>query len=43
MSMRAVEVRSCGYQLRQTYAAQKAAQRMIEVFEEAREKRNSKS
>lgn len=39
MSMSANEVQACGLQLRQTYAAQKVAQRMIEVFEEVREKR----
>jgi glycosyltransferase involved in cell wall biosynthesis len=33
MSMSADEVRSCGLQLRETYAADKIAQRMIEVFE----------
>ena len=43
MSMSADEVQACGLQLRQTYAAQKVARRMIEVFEEVREKRNSKS
>ena len=42
MSMSADEVQACGLQLRQTYAAQKVAQRMIEVFEEVREKGNSK-
>ena len=36
MSMSADEVQACGLQLRQTYAAQKVAQRMIEVFEEVR-------
>ena len=39
MSMSADEVQACGLQLRQTYAAQKVAQRMIEVFEEVRERR----
>ena len=38
MSMSADEVQACGIQLRQTYAAQKVAQRMIEVFEEVRGK-----
>lgn len=38
MSMSADEVQACGLQLRQTYAAQKVAQRMIEVFEEVRGK-----
>jgi glycosyltransferase involved in cell wall biosynthesis len=42
MSMSADEVQACGLQLRQTYSAQKVAQRMIEVFEEVREKRNQK-
>jgi glycosyltransferase involved in cell wall biosynthesis len=36
MSMSPEEVRSCGHQLRQTYAADKIAQRMIEVFEGVR-------
>jgi hypothetical protein len=39
MSMSADEVQACGLQLRQTYAAEKVAQRMIEVFEEVRERR----
>ena len=39
MSMSADEVQACGLQLRQTYAAQKVAQRMIEVFEEVRGRR----
>ena len=39
MSMSADEVRFCGLKLRQTYAAKKVAQRMIEVFEEVRGKR----
>jgi glycosyltransferase involved in cell wall biosynthesis len=38
MSMSADEVQACGLQLRQTYSAQKVAQRMIEVFEEVRGK-----
>jgi len=42
MAMSADEVQVCGLQLRQTYAAQKVAQRMIEVFEEVREKKNQK-
>jgi glycosyltransferase involved in cell wall biosynthesis len=33
MSMSADEVQACGLQLRQTYSAQKVAQRMIEVFD----------
>lgn len=33
MSMSTDEVQACGLQLRQTYAAQKVAQRMIEVFD----------
>jgi len=36
------EVQACGLQLGETYAAQKVAQRMIDVFEEVRGKRNSK-
>jgi glycosyltransferase involved in cell wall biosynthesis len=38
MSMSADEVRSCGLKLRETYASQKVAQRMIEVFGEVRGK-----
>ena len=38
MSMSADEVQACGLQLRQTYSAEKVAQRMIEVFEEVRGK-----
>jgi hypothetical protein len=33
MAMSAEEVRTCGHKLRETYAAQKVAQRMIEVFD----------
>jgi glycosyltransferase involved in cell wall biosynthesis len=33
MSMSAEELRACGLKLRETYAAQKVAQRMIEVFD----------
>jgi hypothetical protein len=38
MSMSTDEVQACGLQPRQTYAAEKVAQRMIEVFEEVRGK-----
>jgi glycosyltransferase involved in cell wall biosynthesis len=38
MSMSADEVQACGLQLRQTYSAQKVANRMLEVFEEVRGK-----
>jgi glycosyltransferase involved in cell wall biosynthesis len=38
MSMTVDEVRSCGLMLRDTYAADKIAERMIEVFEEVRGK-----
>ena len=38
MSMSADEVQACGIQLRQIYAAERVAQRMIEVFEEVRGK-----
>jgi hypothetical protein len=31
-------VQACGLQLRQTYSAQKVANRMLEVFEEVRGK-----
>jgi glycosyltransferase involved in cell wall biosynthesis len=37
MSMSADEVKSCGLKLRETYAAQKIAERMIEVFEDVAE------
>ena len=43
ISMSADEVRSCGLKLRETYAADKIAQNMIEVFEEVMGKENSKS
>jgi hypothetical protein len=42
MSMSTDEVQACGLKLRQTYSAQKVAQRMIEVFEEVRGKGNQK-
>jgi glycosyltransferase involved in cell wall biosynthesis len=38
MAMSQDQVRACGLKLRETYAAQKVANRMLEVFEEVRGK-----
>jgi glycosyltransferase involved in cell wall biosynthesis len=43
MAMSAEEVRTCGLKLRETYAAEKVANRMLEVFEEVRGEKNPKS